>query len=131
MKLSVASLALEPTPSVLAKYDRPFHLTFILRLTEYQLRTELHVKNTSTADDLEFQALFHNYLRAPSPEVLIFPLKHHSYYDKTAPTEEERATLKEETREGVDVKEFTDFVYPNAPQKYEVMWPQGRIDIEA
>jgi len=124
-------LTLDPTASITAKYDRPFHLAFVVRLTEYQLDTELHVKNTSDSDELEFQALFHNYIRAPSSEVLIFPLQHQSYYDKTAPNEEERSTLKEEFRAGVDVKRFTDFVYENASQKYEVIWPQGKIGIKA
>jgi glucose-6-phosphate 1-epimerase len=106
-------------------------LAFVVRLTEHQLDTELHVKNTSASDELEFQALFHNYIHAPSSEVLIFPLQHHFYYDKTAPTGEERSTLKEEIRTGVDVKKFTDSVYENAPQKYEVAWPQGSIGIKA
>lgn len=97
---------------------------------EYQLSTELHIKNTSPSDNLEFQALFHNYFRAPSSEVLIFPLQHQSYYDKTAPTEEERSTLKEETRTGVDVKKFTDFVYPNAPQTYVMTLPLRSIEIK-
>jgi hypothetical protein len=124
-------VALEPTAHITAKYDRPFYLTFIVKLAEYQLSTELHVKNMSTSDDLEFQALFHNYIRVPASEVLIFPLEHQSYYDKTALTEEERSTLKEERRAAVDVKRFTDFVYPNASQKYEVTWPQGIIEIKA
>jgi len=124
-------LTLEPTAHITAKYDRPFYLTFIVKLAEYQLCTELHVKNMSTSNDLEFQALFHNYIRVPASEVLIFPLEHQSYYDKTAPTEEERSTLKEERRAAVDVKRFTDFVYPNASQKYELTWPQGIIEIKA
>jgi glucose-6-phosphate 1-epimerase len=105
-------------------------LAIVVRLTEHQLATELHVQNTSTSDGLEFQALFHNYFCAPSSEVLISPLHHQSYYDKTAPTEEERSTLKEETRVEVDVKKYTDFVYENAPQDYEVTWPQGGIAIK-
>jgi len=123
-------IALDPTASITAKFDRPFHLAIVIRLTEHQLSTELHVQNTSNFDDLEFQALFHNYFRAPSSEVLVFPLHHQSYYDKTAPTEEERNTLKEETRVDVDVKKYTDFVYENAPQNYELTWPQGGIQIK-
>lgn len=104
-------------------------MVLVVKLTEYQLSTELHVKNTSSSDGLEFQALFHNYIRAPSNEVLIFPLQHQFYYDKTAPAEEDRAKRKEETREGVDVKKLTDSIYENAPQKYEVTWPEGGIGI--
>jgi glucose-6-phosphate 1-epimerase len=121
---------LEPTARITAKYNRPFHLALVVRLTAHQLTTELHVKNTSSSDGLEFQALFHNYFRVPSSEVLIFPLQHQSYYDKTAATEEERSMLKEETRAGVDVKKYTDFMYENAPQDYEVTWPQGGIEIK-
>ena len=101
-----------------------------MKLTEYQLTTELHVTNTSNSDILEFQALFHNYIRAPSNQVLIFPLQHQLYYDKTALTEEGRTTLKKESREGVDVKNHTDSVYENASQTYEVIWPQGGIEIK-
>jgi len=122
-------LSLEPSASITTKYDRPFHLALVVKLTEYQLSTELHVKNTSSSDGLEFQALFHNYVRAPSSDVLIFPLQHQFYYDKTAPTEEDRAKMKEEIREAVDVKKLTDSVYENAPQKYEVTWPQEGIEI--
>jgi glucose-6-phosphate 1-epimerase len=104
-------------------------LAFIIKLTEYQISTELHVRNTSNTDILEFQALFHNYIRAPSAQVLIFPLQHRSYYDKTAPTEEERSTPKKESREGVDVKNHTDSVYENVSQQYEITWPQGGLEI--
>jgi len=123
-------LTLEPTAAITAKYDRPFSLVFVVKLTEYQLTTELHVTNTSNSDILEFQALFHNYIRAPSNQVLIFPLQHQLYYDKTALTEEGRTTLKKESREGVDVKNHTDSVYENASQTYEVIWPQGGIEIK-
>jgi len=123
-------LTLKPTASITAKYDRPFNLVFVIKLTEYQLTTELHVKNTSNSDALEFQALFHNYIRAPFDQVLILPLQNQLYYDKTAPTEQERNTSKKETREGVDVKKYTDSIYENTPQKYEVTWPQGGVQIK-
>lgn len=104
---------------------------FTAKLTEYTISTEIDVKNTSSAGNLEFQALFHNYFRAPSSEVLVYPLQNQSYFDKTAASEEERGTAKIETRNGVDVKKFTDFVYEDAPQKYQVMWPQGGVEIKA
>ncbi|KAH7930980.1 galactose mutarotase-like protein [Leucogyrophana mollusca] len=127
-------LTLEPTPRITAKYDRPFHLAFVVTLAEHQLSTDLHVTNTSTStafppDNLEFQALFHNYIRAPSKDVLVFPLQHLQYYDKTEATEEGRTKAKVETRAGVDVRKFTDSVYEDAPQKYEATWPGGGIDI--
>lgn len=106
-----------------------------MTLTEYELSTELQVKNTSISteyppDVLEFQALFHNYFRAPSNEVLITPLRDCVYYDKTEATEEGRANPKVETRAGVDVKTYTDSVYENGPQNYEVIWPGGGIGIK-
>ncbi|KAH7911198.1 galactose mutarotase-like domain-containing protein [Hygrophoropsis aurantiaca] len=127
-------LTLETTPSIAAKYDKPFHLAFVVTLAEHQLSTDLHVTNTSTSDmfppdNLEFQALFHNYIRAPSEDVLIFPLQNLHYYDKTEPTEEGRSKAKLETRSGVDVRKFTDSVYEDAPPKYEATWPGGGIDI--
>lgn len=105
-------------------------MAFIVKLTEYQLATELHVQNTSDTDTLEFQALFHNYIRAPSDQVLVFPLRDQLYYDKTAPTEEERSTAKKETRDGVDVKDYTDSIYENVSQQYEVTWPRGGVNIK-
>ena len=91
----------------------------------------MYVKNVglSTTGPLEFQALFHNYIRAPSSDVLISPLKGVTYYDKTEATDELKAKGKIEERSGVDVKKFTDFVYENAPGTYEVKWSSGSIGI--
>lgn len=105
-------------------------------MAEHQLSTDLHVTNTSTStafppDNLEFQALFHNYIRAPSKDVLITPLQHKSYYDKTEPTEQGRDTPKVETRAGVDVRTFTDSVYEDAPGDYEITWPGGGISLRS
>ena len=107
-----------------------------MTLGGHQLTTELHVKNTATSnvgssDALEFQALLHNYIRAPSKEVIIGPLKQVSYYDKTETTEKGQSTAKVETRAAVDVKTYTDFVYENAGEKYEVKWPGDRITISS
>jgi D-hexose-6-phosphate mutarotase len=107
-------------------------------LAEHHLTTELHVKNPSTLKStvglpnvLEFQALLHNYIKAPSTQVLIGPLEHLSYYDKTEATEEGRSTAKVETRAAVDVTTYTDFVYENAGQKYELKWADDGITISS
>jgi D-hexose-6-phosphate mutarotase len=106
-------------------------------LAEHHLTTELHVKNPPTPEStdgpnvLEFQALLHNYIRAPSAQVLIGPLEQISYYDKTEATEEGRSTAKVETRAAVDVKTFTDSVYENAGQKYKLKWPGDGITISS
>lgn len=96
----------------------------------------MHVTNTSTStasppDPLEFQVLFHNYIRAPANEVLVTPLHNGVYYDKTEPTALGKNTPKIEARAAVDVKEFTDSVYADASQKYEVIWPGGGVEIKA
>ncbi|KAJ6610901.1 galactose mutarotase-like domain-containing protein [Mycena sp. CBHHK59/15] len=132
-RLSV-TLTLEPTPAIVALYKRQFHLSFIITLGDFDLSTELHVKNTSSSTDyppdyLEFQALFHNYILAPSNDVLITPLQNKTYFDKTQPTEEGRAMAKTETRAAVDVRKFTDSVYEDALQNYEVTWPGSGIAI--
>lgn len=126
---------MEPTPAIVALYARRFHLSFVVNLGEFDLSTELHVKNTSPSTDyppdyLEFQALFHNYILAPANDVLITPLQNNPYFDKTESTEQGRATAKIETRAGVDVRKFTDSVYENASQNYEVTWPGGGIAIK-
>ncbi|KAG8219819.1 galactose mutarotase-like domain-containing protein [Butyriboletus roseoflavus] len=127
-------LTLAPTPSIKAIYDRSFQLVYVVTLAEHQLGTDLHVTNTSTSsvyppDNLEFQALFHNYIRAPANQVLVFPLQDNTYYDKTETSEEGRNTAKKETRAGVDVGKYTDSVYEDASQKYEITWPGGGVEI--
>lgn len=121
--------ALDPTASIKAVYDRPFHLGYVVTLGKYELGTELHVTNTSMSDHLEFQALLHNYIRAPADQVLVFPLQNKKYYDKTETSEEGRNTGKMETRAGVDVRKYTDSVYEDALDKYEVTWPGGGVEI--
>ncbi|TCD71522.1 DNA polymerase zeta [Steccherinum ochraceum] len=125
-------LTLEPTPEIQAIYDKPFELAYVVTLAEHQISTDLHVKNVglSTTGPLEFQALFHNYIRGPSSDILISPLQGVSYYDKTEASEELKTKAKVEGRAGVDVKKFTDFVYENAPGAYEIKWPGGAIAIK-
>jgi glucose-6-phosphate 1-epimerase len=114
-------------------YDRPFHLDYVVTLAGHQLSTDLHVKNTASSpqDTLEFQALFHTYIRAPSAQALITPLRGLLYYDKTEITEEGKTTAKEEHRDGVDVHKFTDSVYENAPQSYRITWPDGGLKVRS
>ncbi|KAL0571142.1 hypothetical protein V5O48_010813, partial [Marasmius crinis-equi] len=119
---------LEPSPEIAKNYPKSFRLAYVVTLAEHQLATDLHVKNTSTDDVLEFQALFHNYIQAPSDSVLVTPLQGVSYKDKTDSSTQD---LKTESRAGVDVKKFTDSVYTNAPQKYEVIWPGGGLSIRS
>lgn len=122
--------ALDPTARIKATYDRSFQLGYVVTLAEHELRTDLHVTNTCTSSDsLEFQALFHNYIRAPANQVLVFPLQNKRYYDKTETSEEGRNTAKTETRAGVDVAKFTDSVYEDASERYEVTWPGGGVAI--
>ena len=122
---------LEPTAKIKAVYEKPFRLSYVVTLAEHQLSSSLHVQNTSTLDVLEFQALFHSYIRAPATDVIVGPLWNKSYYDKTEPTEEGRASAKLETRTSVDVKVFTDSVYEDASQHYEVTWPGGGLAVRS
>ncbi|KAK0188951.1 galactose mutarotase-like protein [Armillaria mellea] len=68
-------LALDPIPSITAIYDKSFHLDYVITLSEYALKTDLHVTNTSSTAPFEFQALFHTYHACPSKDVRIKPLK--------------------------------------------------------
>lgn len=79
---------------------------------------------------MEFQALLHNYIRAPANEVTIAPLQGLSYYDKTEATEDLRAAPKTESRAAVDVKASTDSVYENASGTYHVTWPGDGVEIK-
>ncbi|KAL0951175.1 hypothetical protein HGRIS_007906 [Hohenbuehelia grisea] len=122
-------LTLEPNPEISAKYTKAFHLAYVVTLAEHQLSTDLHVTNTSVGEDLEFQALLHNYFHVPSKDVSVGPLKNLNYYDKTEATDEARATAKVESRDRVDVKAYTDSVYDSAPGEYDITWPAGHLHI--
>lgn len=124
---------LEPTPAITAVWSKPFKLAYIITLSEHHLSTDIHVTNTSTStvyppESFEFQALFHNYIRAPADKVLVTPLKGINYKDKTDSSVQGPKT---ESRAGVDVKAFTDSVYIDASQNYEVSWPGDAISIKS
>ena len=124
---------LDPTVNnkIASLFPNPFLLTYVVTLAAHQLSTDLHVANTSPSEPLEFQALLHNYILAPADELYVTPLEGLSYYDKTEGTDETRATPKTETRTEVDVKNFTDSVYENAPQRYRISWLNGGLEIKA
>lgn len=113
-----------------AIFDIPILLEYVVTLAERQLGTDLHVTNQSERETLQFQALFHNYIRAPAKDVNISPLTGKNYFDKTEATPEARATPKIERRKGVDVQKYTDSVYEDGGQAYDVTWPQGGIQIK-
>ena len=130
-RLIVIIIALEPNDSIRAVYSRPFKLVYNVVLGEHQLSTILRVENTSQQSDaLEFQALLHNYIRAPADEVKITPLKGLTYYDKTENTDENRAAPKIESREEVSISEYTDSVYEDGSLNYMISWPQGFLNLK-
>jgi len=88
------------------------------------------VSNPSTSEALDFQALLHNYVRAPADEVSISPLLGKRYIDKTEKSVEARNILKEEKRSVVDVRAFTDSVYEDTPPKVDVSWPGGGLVLQ-
>lgn len=95
---------LPPSEKITSVYSRPYELEYVVTLAGHQLSTNLHVKNPASSGNLEFQALLHNYIRAPAKDVLVEPLQRLAYFDKIAGAE------KVETRPGVDVKSPTDSV---------------------
>ena len=101
-----------------------------MTLAECKLGTDLHVINHPGAGALQFQALFHNYIRAPANDVTISPLTGKNYFDKTEANAEARVTPKVEDRKAVDVRKFTDSVYEDGGQAYKISWPQGGVRIE-
>lgn len=121
IQVSEPHLALGSTPEL---PHFPVSLEYIVTLSERELGTKIHVTNRSDEDTLQFQALFHNYIRAPANVVAISPLTGKTYLDKT------EATRKLEHRKDVDVRKFTDSVYVDADQEYEINWPQGKIQIK-
>lgn len=129
-KVSDLLPALDSTPEIQAVFAIPVHLEYVVTLAERELGTDLHVTNHSDTDALQFQALFHNYIRAPANDVEISPLTGKTYFDKTEATAEAKSTPKVELRRGVGVQKFTDSVYEDGGQAYEVTWPQGGIQIK-
>lgn len=116
---------MRPNAAIKSIYSKDFELAYVVTLAEKQLSTDLHVTNPSATDSLEFQALLHTYLRAPSNAVTISPLNGLSYINKV------KGGVKEvEKREAVDVKQFTDAVYEDAPSKVNVIWPGGGIEVK-
>ncbi|KAG7444955.1 galactose mutarotase-like protein [Guyanagaster necrorhizus] len=120
-------LALDPVPSIWAVYDKSFHLDYVVTLSEYTLKTDLHVTNTSAAP-FEFQALFHTYHVCPTKDVRIKPLKGLTYYDKTELIDG-KPTKRIEDRDTVDVTSWTDSVYESTSGTYEIRWPGGGVDV--
>ncbi|ETW83812.1 hypothetical protein HETIRDRAFT_313448 [Heterobasidion irregulare TC 32-1] len=119
---------LQPDASIAAVYARSFELAYVVTLAEHQLSTDLHVTNPASSP-LEFQALLHTYIRAPANDVTISALAGKFYIDKTDPDPAAKNTLKEEKREKVDVRRFTDAIYENAPSKVHVIWPGGGLEV--
>ncbi|KAG9128327.1 hypothetical protein FRC07_000835 [Ceratobasidium sp. 392] len=116
---------LEPTPEIKAVFPNPFHLAYVVTLTAHQLSTDLHVKNTGT-EPLVYQALLHTYFEADAATCTVEPLKGLTYIDKT-----KGGVESVETRDKVEVKEFTDAVYKNAGGKYVGKWNGGGIEVKA
>ncbi|KAF9785858.1 galactose mutarotase-like protein [Thelephora terrestris] len=123
-------LSLGFTPEVKAVFDFPVSLEYVVTLSDRRLGTDLRVTNQSDKDELQFQALFHNYIRAPANDVKISPLTGKNYFDKTEATAEAKATAKLEQRREVDVRKPTDSVYVDGGQAYEITWPNGGIQIK-
>jgi glucose-6-phosphate 1-epimerase len=97
----------------------------VVTLAAHQLSTDVHVKNT---DDkiMAFQALLHTYYAAEAAKVKVTPLKGLTYINKAKNGAEEI-----EERETVDVLRFTDSVYKNASQEYEIDTGLSKIHLKS
>ncbi|TDL28444.1 galactose mutarotase-like protein [Rickenella mellea] len=128
-KDSGVSVRLTFQPAVSVTHDS-VRLTYVVTLTEHQLSTNLHVENTSESDQakaIEFQALLHNYIAAPASEATVVGLKGLQYTDKT----DGAFPRKLETRDNVDVLNYTDYVYEDGPREYIVEWAKQGIKVKA
>lgn len=43
---------MDPTPSIIAIFPYPFHLSYVVTLTKHELSTDLHVVNPSSTDSV-------------------------------------------------------------------------------
>lgn len=117
---------LRPSPAVTAKWPQPFHVEYLVTLSEHELGTKISVTNPATSTTvLKHQALLHNYIAAPASSVLVSPLTGLTFRDKTKGGAEST-----ETREKVDVRNVTDSAYLNAPGTYDVEWEGGGLKIK-
>ena len=119
-------IALSPRPSITSVYDKPFELAYVVTLARHQLSTDLHVTNPSETESLEFQALLHNYIQGPAKNLSVHPLDGKRYFDKT----DSAQPYKEETREAVDVRKYTDAVYEDTDDDIRVTWGSRGIAIK-
>lgn len=94
-------------------------------MAAHELSTDLHVRNISESDSLAFQALLHTYYAADAASVKVTPLKGLKYFDKVKSSEET------ENRDAVDVLQFTDSVYRDAPKDYVITSKTGTIHLKA
>ena len=117
---------LDPTPNIVNKWNTPFHLEYLVTMSNHELGTKLHVTNPATANSvLKHQALLHNYIAAPASKVTITPLTGLKYKDKI-----QGGIEVVEERQEVDVISATDSVYPSAPGTYDVRWPGTGLNIK-
>jgi len=120
------SSELEPTTEIRQAFPYDFALSYVVTLAAHELSTDIHVQNISTSNTLAFQALLHTYYAAEASGVRITPLKGLTYINKVKDGVEEV-----EERDAVDVLSFTDFVYKNAPQEYEINIGADKLVLKA
>jgi len=128
--LTINGAALQPNSNIAKLYAKDFQLAYVVTLAEHELSTDIHVSNPSASEALDFQALLHTYIRAPAKDVTISPLLGKLYIDKTEKSLDARNALKEEKRDAVDVRAFTDSVYEHAPPRVNVSWPSGGVELK-
>lgn len=119
-------LRLDPTPEIQSVFPYPFRLAYVITLAAHQLSTDLHVENPSTDKTLSFQALLHTYYASNREHVKVSPLTGLAYINKVKGGVEET-----ETRDGVDVLNFTDSVYKNASKEYLISSQGKNIKLKA
>ncbi|PVF99906.1 galactose mutarotase-like protein [Serendipita vermifera] len=119
-------LKLDPTLAIKDVFPHEFNLTYVVTLAAHELSTNVHVENPSTDNTLSFQTLLHTYYAADASAVKVEPLKGLTYINKVKGGIEET-----ENRDIVDVQNFTDFVYRDAPRKYTIHTGDATIHLKA
>lgn len=118
-------VGLDPSPAIEEIFPHPIALSYVVTLAAHELSTDLHVQNQSDDETLAFQALLHTYYAADAASVKITPLKGLTYFDKVKGGEQK------ESRDAVDVLQFTDSVYHNAPKEYTIQSNGSTILLKA
>jgi glucose-6-phosphate 1-epimerase len=103
-----------PAPPAEFGHADDYSLSYVVTLAPHQLSTDLHVKNTSSTNSFQFQALLHNYLAVPDVNKIKI-----TGLDKGVVYTDKILDFKKDTHPGGElvIDKATDRVYAQVPSQ--------------